>query len=63
MPPPETILINVPLNAELSARVAREAPSTKVVGSSALAEHPELWREADVLFTHHIDPPRTGMGA
>jgi D-2-hydroxyacid dehydrogenase (NADP+) len=58
MPNPDVIAIHVPLEAALLARITREAEGAQVLGPAELKADRTLLNQAEVLFTHAINPER-----
>ena len=58
MPNPQIVAINAPLSDALLSRIAREAEPARVLGPEQLKQDRALLRQAEVLFTHAINPER-----
>jgi D-2-hydroxyacid dehydrogenase (NADP+) len=58
MPNPEVIAIHAPLPDALLARITRDAEPARVFGPAQLKADRALLSQAEVLFTHAINPER-----
>ncbi|HKP61968.1 MAG TPA: D-2-hydroxyacid dehydrogenase [Polyangiales bacterium] len=58
MPNPQVVAINAPLSDALLSRIAHEAEPARVLRPEQLKQDRTLLRQAEVLFTHAINPER-----
>jgi len=58
MPNPEVIAVHAPLSDALLARIVREAEPARVLAPAQLKQDRALLHQAEVLFTHAINPER-----
>jgi D-2-hydroxyacid dehydrogenase (NADP+) len=58
MPTPRTILINAELPEASVQAIKQAAPGAEIWTQDALKRQPELWRNAEVLFTHLASPEK-----
>jgi D-2-hydroxyacid dehydrogenase (NADP+) len=58
MPRPETILVRAPISPELLEKIVQQAHGARVFGPAEHKERKDAWRDAEVVFTHHLQPER-----